>query len=57
MYTSASASNAAASIRRAPSRQISSSADAGSPRVDSSVTTLNTGVSFLAGAPTPAARF
>jgi hypothetical protein len=31
-------------MRRAPSRQISSSVDAGSPRVDSSVTTLNIGV-------------
>jgi hypothetical protein len=43
-------------MRRAPSRQISSSVDASSPRVDPSLTTLNIGVSFLAGAATPAAR-
>ena len=56
MYSPASSSSAAASMRRAPSRQISSSVEDSSSRVDSSVTTLSIGVSFLAGAPTPAAR-
>jgi len=54
-YPDASISIAAISIRRAPSRTISSSpAVASSARASSLVTTVNIGVSFLAGVSPPA---
>src|SRR5581483_179460 len=54
---SRSASRAAASMRRAPSRQISSSASVNSGRASSSATTLNIGVTFLTGVSPPALVF
>jgi hypothetical protein len=51
---SASARKAAMSMRRAPSRQISSRPAVISAPAVSSVTTLNIGVSFLAGVGSPA---
>ena len=57
MYASTSASNAAASIRRAPSRTISSSADA-APRGRRLIGHYSQHRrSFLAGVPTPASSF
>jgi hypothetical protein len=42
--SSTSSSSAAANMRRAPSRQISSNVDASSPTVDESISTVNIGV-------------